>query len=80
VFLARAVRFDGARLAGDPERPFQRVRLRQDGRTVRAVASGFGAIEAAPDQRFDVLYGVRAIAGGLETRLLGLRESEESTS
>lgn len=80
VFLARAIRFDGARLAGDLSRPYQRVRLRQDGRTVRAVAFGFGVIEPAPEQRFDVLYGVRSIAGGLETRLVAVRPTEESTS
>ncbi|MCW5891841.1 MAG: hypothetical protein KIT14_15060 [bacterium] len=76
LFLARGVRVDGARLAGDPMRPYQRLRLRQDGRTVRAVATGSSILEVAPDERFDVLYAVRATPGGVETRLAGLRPEE----
>lgn len=76
LFLARGVRVDGARLAGDPTRPYQRLRLRQDGRTIRAVATGACIVEAAPDERFDVLYTVRATPGGVGTSLVGLRLAE----
>lgn len=61
VFLARDVRVDGARLAGDPARPWWRLRLRQDGRSARGVL--MGRLGVPHRARGDVVYALRPGTG-----------------
>lgn len=77
-FLARDVRVDGARLAGDPARPWWGLRLRQDGRSVRGVLQGRLAVHHR--SRGDVVYALRPGTGRgggmIEIDVLALSASE----
>ncbi|HEV7732224.1 MAG TPA: hypothetical protein VGR62_08700 [Candidatus Binatia bacterium] len=66
VLVARGARLDGARLAGDPMRPYWRLRLRQDGHTLRATAQGLRSDEMVIGALYDVAYTPRLgqIRGG----------------
>lgn len=59
VLVARAARLDGARLVGDPSRPWWRLRLRQDSHTVRAVAQHLRASDMTVGELYDVAYTPR---------------------
>lgn len=59
VLVARGARLDGARLAGDPTRPYWRLRLRQDSHTVRAVAQHLRTAELVVGKLYDVAYTPR---------------------
>jgi hypothetical protein len=59
VLVARGARLDGARLAGDPMRPYWRLRLRQDSRTMRAVAQRLPGQEIEVGRLYDVAYSAR---------------------
>jgi len=58
-FLARDVRIEGVRLVGDPARPHLRLRLRQDGRTLRAIGFGMGRRPVHTGDRLDVVFTPR---------------------
>jgi hypothetical protein len=64
--VARGARLDGARLAGDPMRPYWRLRLRQDSHTVRAVAQQVPTSEIVVGQLYDVAWTPRTghVRGG----------------
>jgi hypothetical protein len=71
VLIARGARLDGARLAGDPTRPYWRLRLRQDSHTVRAVAQHLRTGEIAVGRLYDVAYSPRPthVRGGGPTEI-----------
>jgi len=82
VLLARSARVDGIRLVGGPDRPQCVLRLRQDGRTVRAVSPGAVGARALQGATYDVVYRARRGQGRAEIEVLtlespGLLESAE---
>ncbi len=58
-FLARDVRVEGARMVGDPTRPHLKLRLRQDGRTLPAIAFGQGHLPLAAGDHVDLIFTPR---------------------
>lgn len=59
TLLARDVRVESARVVGDPTRPHLKLRLRQDGWTVPAIAFGLGHLPVRPGDRLDVVFTPR---------------------
>src|SRR6516162_8668887 len=59
ALLARDARVESARVVGDPSRPHLKLRLRQDGWTVPAIAFGLGHLPVRPGDRLDVVFTPR---------------------
>ena len=59
TLLARGVTVEGARAVGDPRRSHLKLRLRQDGRTVPAIAFGLGYLPVRAGDRVDVVFTPR---------------------
>lgn len=55
-FVTRGVRIDGSRMVGDPSRPHLKLRLRQDGRTLPAIAFGQGHLPLVTGDRVDLVF------------------------
>jgi len=72
VLLARSARIDGIRLVGGPDRPQCVLRLRQDGRTVRAISHGGIGARAVQGTSYDVVYRARRGQGRAEIEVLAL--------
>ncbi len=78
VLVARGARLDGAKLAGDPTRPYWRMRFRQDSHTVRAVAQRLPGVEIVVERLYDVAYSPRMAqvrgSGAIEIAVHDLHE------
>lgn len=59
MLLARAVEVVGVRTVGDPACPHLHLRLRQDGRTVRAIGFRLGRTPVQVGARQDVVVSPR---------------------
>ncbi|MFN8543196.1 MAG: single-stranded-DNA-specific exonuclease RecJ [Candidatus Binatia bacterium] len=57
--LARGVRVDGVRLVGDPSAPHLKLRLREGGRTLPAIAFRMGGLPVRSGDRLDVVFTPR---------------------
>jgi single-stranded-DNA-specific exonuclease len=83
VFLARGVQVAAVRTVGDPSRPHLRLRLRQDGRTVPAIAFGRGGLAVTVGDRLDVAFTPRLSrwqgVDRLEVELVDLRQCGHAT-
>ncbi len=80
TLLARDVRVESVRVVGDPTRPHLKLRLRQDGWTVPAIAFGLGHLPVRPGDRLDVVFTPRLSqwqgVERLEIEIRDLRGSE----
>jgi single-stranded-DNA-specific exonuclease len=59
TLVARGVDVEGVRLVGDPARSHLRLRLRQDGRTLRAIGFGMGHLPVRAGMRVDIVFTPR---------------------
>jgi single-stranded-DNA-specific exonuclease len=59
TLLASGVEVDGARAVGDVARPHLKLRLRQDNRSIPAIAFGLGHLPVTAGQRVDIVFTPR---------------------
>jgi single-stranded-DNA-specific exonuclease len=81
-FLARDVRVESVQLVGDPTRPHLRLRLRHEGRTLRAIGFGMGREPVHAGDRVDVVFTPRLDrwqgVDRLEVEVVALRAASAS--
>jgi single-stranded-DNA-specific exonuclease len=77
ALLAHGVEVEGVRRVGDPARPHLRMRLRQEGRTLAAIAFRMGDLPVRMGDRIDVVFRPRLSrwqwTERLELEVLGVR-------